>query len=72
MGFFTFLLSLAGFMTVFYMDHWTFFFDTLHFKIGGIVANSMHNFAEMAWQTARLVLMKTVHGIFGFGLVLFA
>jgi hypothetical protein len=67
------------------MDHWTFFFDTLHFKfgfatlffalcvtIGGIVANSMHNFAEMAWQTARLVLMKTVHGIFGFGLVLFA
>jgi hypothetical protein len=32
----------------------------------------MHNFAEMAWQTARLVLMKTVHGIFGFGLVLFA
>ena len=67
------------------MEGWSFSSEELHFKlgyttlffalcviIGGIVANSMHKFAEMAWQSARLLFMKTVHGLFGFGLVLFA
>lgn len=67
------------------MEGWKLSTEELHFKlgyitlsfallviIGGIVAQSMHKFTEMAWQSARLLLIKTVHGLFGFGLVLFA
>ena len=47
-------------------------FMGLCIAIFGMVTNSMHKFAEMAWNGSRLVFMKLAHGLCGFGTICFA
>ena len=84
MGILLFLFILSAFMVVWRLNDWTFSFDELHFYLGyfsmvigitvclgGLTAGSLR-YVNMDWKTSLLLLLSKVHGLFGYGVVLFS